>query len=63
MNRSPWRDASESEPALATKSPADAAARQHDAGDLAADVLLEGWAPGHEPEAEAIIDHRKPART
>ena len=56
-------DVSESEPALSTEAPVDSAARQHDAGDLATELLLQGRTPGHELEAEAIIDHREPART
>lgn len=52
--------ASESEPALSTEAPVDTAAWQHDAGDVAAELLLQGGPPGHEPEAEAIIDHREP---
>ena len=54
-------DVSESEPALSTKTPVDAAARQHDAGDLPTELLFQRGAPGHELEAEAIIDHREPA--
>src|SRR5713226_8147662 len=55
------RGASESEPALSTKTPVDSAARQHGARDLATKLLFQSRTPGHELEAEAIIDHRKSA--
>ncbi len=55
------QDVSESEPALSTKAPVDAAAWHHDAGNLATELLLQGRTPGHELEAEAIIDHRETA--
>jgi hypothetical protein len=53
---------SESEPALSTKAPVYSAARQHDAGHLPTELLFQRGAPGHQLEAEAIIDHREPAR-
>ena len=55
------QDVSEPKPALSAKTPIDAAARQHDAGDVTAKLLLERRTPGHELKAQAIIDHREPA--
>src|SRR5450755_954577 len=57
------RGVSESKPALSTKAPVDSAARQHDAGHLPTELLFQSRTPGHELKAEAIIDHRKSART
>ena len=51
----------EPESAVSTEAPVDTAAWQHDAGDLATELLFKGWAPGHELEAQAIIDHSEPA--
>src|SRR5207253_4730032 len=54
-------DASESESALSTKAPVDPAARQHDAGHMPTELLFQRGAPGHELEAQPIVDHREPA--
>src|SRR5690606_5066584 len=51
----------EAEPALAAEIPIDAAAVAGDAGDVAAELLVEGWRPGHELEAEAVVDHGEAA--
>jgi hypothetical protein len=55
-------EVSESEPALSTKTPVYSAARQHDAGHLPTELLFQRRAPGHELEAEAIVDHREAPR-
>jgi hypothetical protein len=57
------RDTSDSKPALSTEAPVDSAAWQHDARDLATELLFKGWTPGYELKAEAIVDHREPTRT
>jgi hypothetical protein len=43
------------------KAPVDAAVAARDAGDVAAKLLFEGGRPGHELEAEAVIDHGEAA--
>ena len=48
---------SESETAFPTKTPVDPATWRHDAGDVATELLFQGWTPGHELEAEPIVDH------
>jgi hypothetical protein len=41
--------------------PVDSTAGHDGAGDVAADMLFERGAPGHEAESEAIVDHGEPA--
>jgi len=48
-------------PKPAAERPVHIAARHRDAGDVAADMLFEGGAPGHEAESEPVVDHREPA--
>ena len=45
----------------ACERPVDSTAGYGDAGDVAADVLFERGAPGHEAESEAVVDHSEPA--
>jgi hypothetical protein len=52
---------SKAEAALAAKAPVDAAIVASDAGDMTAEVLFEGGRPGHELEAETIVEHGEAA--
>ena len=57
-----WETAmQEAEAALAPEVPIDTAVVAGDAGDVTADLLLNGGRPGHELEAEAIVDHGEAA--
>ena len=51
----------EVEVALAPKTPLDAAALLRDADDMLAELALEPARPGHEPEAETVIEHGEAA--
>jgi len=53
---------SESETALSTEAPVDPATWQHDPGDVATELLFQGRTPGHELEAEPIVDHGETPR-
>ena len=55
------RGVSKSQSALSTETPVNSSAWQHNAGDLATELLFQGWTPGHELETETIIDHGEPA--
>ena len=46
---------------VAAEAPVDPAIRAGDAGDVAAELLFEGGRPGHELEAEAVVDHGEAA--
>lgn len=52
----------EAEVALATKTPFNAAAVLHDAGDVLAELLFELARPGHELEAKPVVDHGEASR-
>ncbi|KAJ8137111.1 hypothetical protein OY671_009676, partial [Metschnikowia pulcherrima] len=53
----------ETEAALAAEAPIDAAVSTRDAGDMAAKSLFDRGGPGHELEAQAVVDHGEAART
>ena len=46
---------------VAAEAPGDGAVVAGDAGHVPAELLFEAWRPGHELEAEAVIDHGEPA--
>src|SRR5437868_7981203 len=52
----------EPEVALAAKTPFNASAVLHDAGDVLAESLFELARPGHELESEPVIDHSEASR-
>jgi len=52
---------SQPEPSAAAEAPVDPAIRAGDARDVAAELLFEGGRPGHELEAEAVVDHGEAA--
>ncbi len=58
----PWRRRSQTEPSLAPEPPVDAAGVPHHAGDLPTKLLLQHRRPGHELEAEPVVDQGEPAR-
>jgi len=49
------------QPTSSSERPVDPTVRHGDAGDVAADMLFERGAPGHEAESQAIVDHGEPA--
>jgi hypothetical protein len=49
------------QPTSSSERPVDPTVRHGDAGDMAADMLFERGAPGHEAESQAIVDHGEPA--
>ena len=51
----------EAEASLAGKTPVDAVVIASDARDVAAKMFFQGWRPGHQLEAEAVIDHGEAA--
>lgn len=52
---------SQAEPPVAAEAPVDPATRAGDAGDVAPELLFEGGRPGHELEAQAVVDHGEAA--
>src|SRR5260221_8933818 len=52
---------SQPQPLRPPKRPVHIASRHRDAGDVAADMLFEGGAPGDEAESEPVVDHGEPA--
>src|SRR6516165_9046036 len=49
------------EPAISAEAPVDPAIASCDAGDMAPELLFEGGRPGHELEAQAVVDHGEAA--
>src|SRR5690606_33773549 len=47
----------QAQPSLAAEGPVDADIGAGEAGDVLADMLLDGWRPGHELEAQPVFDH------
>lgn len=52
---------SQSQPTIAAEAPVDAAIIAGDAGDMVAELLFEGWRPGHQLEAQTVVDHGETA--
>ena len=64
LSRKDWRRlqwALNPQSELPAKTPVDAAARRHDAGNVFAELHLERRRPGHKLEAEPVVDHGETA--
>src|SRR5579863_10517598 len=53
----------DAQPTLPPKTPINAAGMRHNACDLSPEVLLQSGPPGHQLEAEPIVDHGEPTRS